>query len=332
MNKQEKENFKDSCRRARSFVYKNARPVELARWKYHFEDGNREEVLDALACYQNEDGGFGNGLEPDCWNQNSSPIQTWEATEILWEINMDQSDAKHPIVQGILDYLSSGQDFDEDNELWSHTVETNNDFPHADWWHYPHSKWWEDTAVNRFAFHYNPTAALAGFVLYFEKKDSELYDLAMRIAKNAINVFLQIPGLCDQHVIFCFHRLHEYIIEAGLEAEFPMEKFTSCLHELVHSTITQDINLYITMWGDVGICRPSRFILSKDSDYFEANQDISRFECEFIAKTQLEDGSWEVPWDWGKTYPEAWGVAKNWWKSRIIIENLLFWCGIEDIE
>ena len=33
---------------ARNFVYRNARPLELARWKYLFEGGSREEVLTAL--------------------------------------------------------------------------------------------------------------------------------------------------------------------------------------------------------------------------------------------------------------------------------------------
>lgn len=47
---------------ARNFVYRNARPLELARWKYLFEGGSREEVLTALASYQNDDGGFGLSL------------------------------------------------------------------------------------------------------------------------------------------------------------------------------------------------------------------------------------------------------------------------------
>lgn len=69
--------------KARGFIYRNARPVDLARWRYHFEGGAREEVLTALAAFQNEDGGFGHGLEADSLNPNSCPIQTWNACEIL---------------------------------------------------------------------------------------------------------------------------------------------------------------------------------------------------------------------------------------------------------
>lgn len=65
--------------KARQFIYQNARPLELARWQVHFENGSREAVLQALQVYQNEDGGFGHGLEPDNWNPNSTPIATWAA-------------------------------------------------------------------------------------------------------------------------------------------------------------------------------------------------------------------------------------------------------------
>ena len=51
---------------AGNFIYRNARPLDLARWQYLFEDGGRENVLNILASYQNEDGGFGHALEPDC--------------------------------------------------------------------------------------------------------------------------------------------------------------------------------------------------------------------------------------------------------------------------
>lgn len=96
--------------KAKEFIYRNARPLDLARFRYHFENGSTEDVLNALAFYQNEDGGFGHALEPDSWNPNSSPIQTWYATEILREIGF--TDSSHPITAGILKYLESGRDFD----------------------------------------------------------------------------------------------------------------------------------------------------------------------------------------------------------------------------
>ena len=37
MKEEEKEAFDNAYHRARRFVYKNARPLELAKWQYHFE-------------------------------------------------------------------------------------------------------------------------------------------------------------------------------------------------------------------------------------------------------------------------------------------------------
>ncbi|QHQ63344.1 hypothetical protein Ana3638_23320 [Anaerocolumna sedimenticola] len=42
----------------RSWVYRIARPLEMALWNYHFENGGKDAVLRALAAYQNTDGGL----------------------------------------------------------------------------------------------------------------------------------------------------------------------------------------------------------------------------------------------------------------------------------
>ena len=63
----------------------------MARWNYLFENGSKEDVASVLKTYQNDDGGFANALEPDCWNINSTPLQTWVATQIIKEINLDDS-------------------------------------------------------------------------------------------------------------------------------------------------------------------------------------------------------------------------------------------------
>ena len=118
--------------KAQNFIYRNARPLDLARWQYHFENGSQEAVLKALAAYQNQDGGFGHGLEADSFNPDSSPIQTWTATEILREVGV--TDGKNPVIQKILAYLESGADFDAVRKQWLNTIPSNNEYPCAIWW------------------------------------------------------------------------------------------------------------------------------------------------------------------------------------------------------
>lgn len=42
--------------KARTFVYRNARPMDQARFPFHFEKDSKGTVRNALMCYQNMDG------------------------------------------------------------------------------------------------------------------------------------------------------------------------------------------------------------------------------------------------------------------------------------
>ena len=92
-------------RNLRTYHFRNSRALDVARWNYQFEDGSVQDVLKALACYQNADGGFGHGLEPDIRTAESNPMSTWAATRILRECHLpDMSDR---MIQKILSYLAA---------------------------------------------------------------------------------------------------------------------------------------------------------------------------------------------------------------------------------
>ena len=296
---------------ARSFIYRNARPLDIARWQYHFEGGSKDAVLTALAAYQNEDGGFGHALEPDAWNPNSAPIQTWTASEILREI--DFTDNTHPIIKGILRYLSSGQDFE--GHFWHCTVSSNNGYPHAPWWHTES----DSTCHND----YNPTACLAGFIICFAEKGSELYKQGCRIAKEAFDTYMNGELLGDMHTAGCFIRLMQYCEEAGADDIFDIAALKEKLREQVKHSITQNT----AEWKTSYTCKPSQFFNSCDSIFYADNKEIAEYECEYIIKTQLADGSWNIPWGWAD-YPEEWALAKNWWKGNGAILNMLYLKGM----
>jgi hypothetical protein len=297
--------------KARKFIYRNARPLDIARWQYHFESGSKDAVVTALAVYQNKDGGFGHALEPDAWNPNSSPIQTWTATEILREISF--TDTKHSVVRGILDYLASGQDFT--GKFWHTVILSNNDFPHASWWH---------TESNSTSHSdYNPTACLAGFIVRFAHKESILYQLGCRIAKEAYRSYISGDLLADMHTAGCFIRLWEYCEESGAADIIDCSALKERLREQVRFGITGNTD----EWETGYVCKPSQFFNSRDSIFYEDNKEISDYECGFIKRTQLDDGSWNIPWGWNG-YPEEWAVSKNWWKSNSIVLNMLYLKGI----
>lgn len=299
--------------RAGDYIYRHARPLDFARWRYHFEEGSKEEVLRALVHYQNADGGFGHALEADAWNPHSSPIQTWMATDILHEIAF--TEGEHPIIQGILRYLGSGSDFL--NGFWRNTIESNNDYPHAPWWH--------TESVSSCHHDYNPTVCLAGFILRYAAPDSTLYRLGREIAGAAVRHLLE-GGETDMHTISCYIRFMEYLNEAKAADLIEYEALRDKLHSEVAKWITRDTAL----WEECYVCRPSQFFYTRQSEFYEENRDIADYECAFIQKTQLEDGSWHIPWSWNG-YPEEWAVSKNWWKANGIIKNMTYLRGFDRI-
>ncbi|HEY5560815.1 MAG TPA: hypothetical protein VIK72_03505 [Clostridiaceae bacterium] len=290
-----------------NWIYKNLRPLDIARWQYHFEKGNKEDVLKALSTYQNEDGGFGHALEPDSWNPNSSPIQTWVATEILKEI--DYKDKEHPIIRGILKYLKSGADFKEG--FWLSSVLSNNDYPHAPWWH---------TDINSTSqTSYNPTACLAGFGLCYSDLDSKLHKKCKEIVAEAVNKYLEDGYLESMHTVNCYLRLMEYCEQVGIKDLFEIFKLKEKLIKQVKLSITKDKCL----WEGNYICKPSQFFNSQNSIFYETNKEIGDYECEYIVNSRNVQGVWDITWSWNE-YPSEWAISENWWKGNLVICNMLY--------
>ncbi len=292
--------------KARTFIYRNARPLDLARFQYHFENGEKEAVLKALSYYQNEDGGFGHTVEADCWNPNSIPLHSNTASDIIREIDFE--DNRHPVVVGLLRWYASGEHFS--GRTWAITVESNNEHPHAPWWH--------TESVSSCHTDYNGTAQIAGFIARYADKDSDIFKLGVRVANEAVAA-LSPDEIRDMHTCACYMRMAE-LFEKGNATEYiPFDELKRKLHKSINKLIVTDTDKW-----NAYVCRPSCFIGSKDSEYYADNKAIADYECEHIIKTQLSDGSWDIGWSWGGNYPDEWAISKNWWKGQGIIQNLLY--------
>jgi hypothetical protein len=145
---------KSAQAQAKDFIFTKGRPLEQALYNYHFEEGPATAVLDALAHFQNDDGGFGNALEPDIRMAQSSVLATTVALQILHQIG---SDSQNSLVQGAMRYLMDS--YEADNKVWPLIPRHNNDFPHAPWWH-------DDGNLRRNfgQFLANPRAEIVGYL------------------------------------------------------------------------------------------------------------------------------------------------------------------------
>lgn len=292
--------------KARAFMYRNARPIDLARFQYHFENGSKEAVMNVLSYYQNEDGGFGHAVEADCWNPNSTPLHSNTASEIIREINFE--DANHPIIKGLLKWYASGTHFN--GKTWEITVPSNDDYPHAPWWH--------TNSISSCHTDYNGTAQIAGFIVRYADKESDIFNFGVRIANEAIAA-LSPDEIRDMHTCACYMRMAELFEKANVTEYIAFDE----LKEKLHKSINKLIEIDTTKWNGY-VCQPSCFITSNQSEYYPANKEIADYECQYIIDTQLSDGSWNIGWNWGGNYPDEWTISKNWWKGQWIIQNLLY--------
>jgi hypothetical protein len=96
----------DMVERAREFVHAHGRDIDQARFDYHFGGLPLEQLLAVLGRYQNGDGGFGNGLEPDIGAPDSNPF----ATELALEYCMQAAAPRdHPLLTKAVAHLEETQ-------------------------------------------------------------------------------------------------------------------------------------------------------------------------------------------------------------------------------
>jgi hypothetical protein len=112
---------------AETFIWSTARLVDRHRYAMLFRGGPAESTLAALRGYQNPDGGFGHGLEPDLRGPGSQPGPTLYALEILEETGMLGGD------MGVAARAWIARVTDPDGGLPS-ALPGFEAYPHAPWW------------------------------------------------------------------------------------------------------------------------------------------------------------------------------------------------------
>jgi len=286
----------------KNWLLRNARTLESARFAYLFETIDVIHVIDTLKAYQNNDGGFGHGLESDFICLESSPMQCWTALEIIEEIGYDNAPE---ITQNLINYLLDTAPMEEGK--WLSKVPSINDYPHAPWWHFTEAdKIWG----------YNPTAALAGFVLKYTEKSTKEHEAALKIAQGAIKAFLTTE-ITEMHELRSFVELHRY-----LSCETPCDnflKFSDKLKKTIMSIVEQDE----TKWFSTYCIRPSQFVIGSEDLGYSVLKPLFDKELDMIMKQRNDEGVWNITWNWGQ-YPEAYPIAKKNWQGVLVVSYLKF--------
>ena len=117
--------------KAGKFIFQHGRLLERQLYATFFQGGPKEACIKALLAYQNEDGGFGNGIEPDLLCPDSTAIGAETAMGILDLLDAGAGGPEGEIVTHLVSWIVANQD---DRGVIPHPPARLLDYPHQPWW------------------------------------------------------------------------------------------------------------------------------------------------------------------------------------------------------
>ena len=81
--------------KVKEYLAQHGRSLDLALHEFHVGKRDSDTVLQELRKYQNHDGGFGHGIEPDLRMPHSSALATSVAFQFLVEIGAGTEEPVH---------------------------------------------------------------------------------------------------------------------------------------------------------------------------------------------------------------------------------------------
>jgi hypothetical protein len=291
--------------RAKTFIQSNARPLEQALYRFHLEQVGPDGVLSALTAYQNPDGGFGHGLEPDLTLPDSSAICTTRAIQTLADVG---TPADHPLVAGGIRYLLAT--YDRTKRVWEIVPRTANNFPHAPWWQYDdvgQAARWGDYLVN-------PRAEIVGCLHQYATLVPA--SVLREVTDSLLDHLASHGDPKDRHEIACYLSL----VETPSLPQDLRRRVVSAIESAVRRAVERDP----AKWPKYCF-KPAGYMAAVRSPASPFAQMLAR-EVEtcldYEIGRQQPDGSWHPTWSWGDDYPEAWQEAKLAWQGILTVQML----------
>ncbi|MGM0845126.1 MAG: hypothetical protein ACQEUT_09125 [Bacillota bacterium] len=286
--------------RARTFILTNARPLDASLFRYLVEDGDKEEVAKELAYFQNEDGGFGNGIEPDIRMPDSSPISTTIGLQYARKLKLTGKDDS---VRKALEYLM--KEYDESIGGWHLVGREVNDHPHAPWWTFDGEK--GHCGVH--ATWANPNAEIAGYL--YEYADYVPVELVEKVTKRARKELQTSSGEMEMHDFLCYKRLMDSV-HPPLKEE---------IEERLKKSVRKITKLNRSEWEGYGT-KPLQVADSPASPFFPLLKEEVSENLDYEIEKLTEAGYVSPNWSWFGSYDEVWKGAEKEWSGYLTVELL----------
>ena len=281
--------------RAAAFINMQARELDKRLFTYHFEGGTAVSVLDALAYYQNDDGGFGKAIEPDFRLQASSPMATSVGLQYCAAV---AATADHSIVQGAIRYLIDA--YDAEHNYWPATYENVNEEPHAWWWHVEKLTPPDETRWP------NPSAELVGYLhRYAALAPAEFLE---RVTARAEQNLAGADIIDKKYNVLCWERARPWLPES----------LQTAVIRAINRTYTALSPIAIDSFDELGLLA---FAPTPAALMAQAAPDVVQQALDQEIDNQAEDGGWWPGWHWGQ-YEDVWPIAKQEWAGKITADTL----------
>lgn len=285
---------KSGFEQAAAFMKHKARRLEKALFEYEFESGPFHAVLAELKTYQNDDGGFGNGLEPDLRCPESSALATTRGLEIL-QIG-EPSELRTEMILNTLDFLEDT--YQPELKGWDMIPKEAENYPRAVWWNY-----------GVFRDHWgNPNADILAFLIDYRSvfKFASLNPLI----DHAMEYLLNQCDLSEMHELFCYLHLEERLdSEQGSKIADKLEQF---LDRCVDSRTGERTGY---------VANPLQVVHSPASPYYKKYAEVIPAELDLLVHQQADDGSWEPNWTWHQ-FEKEWVEARREWQGVLTLQAL----------
>ncbi len=288
--------------RAETFIDQHARPLERCIAAAYFGQGSQKAIFDALAKFQNPDGGFGNALEPDLRLPDSSVLATTVALQTLRAFD---ASADHVLVRGAMHYLL--QTFNPAAMTWPFIPPNVDDAPHAPWWTYSENiaESWNDFLVN-------PRVEIIGYLHDYGPRGLPAW-VRDSLTQAAVNYIEEAPDKIQMFDLLCYNRLIQSKALPEPTRQVLIEKLTPLVDKLVVKDPGE--------WEGYSLA-PLELVDAPDAPFADLLAESVAQHLDFEIAHQQDNGSWQPKWTWGGMYPETWPQAKEEWAGVLTVKTL----------
>lgn len=281
---------------------KIARPLEISYFDVLFNGNSADEYLNELAKFQNDDGGFGKGIESDLRYPFSCALST--SVGIRYALRFEKHPMAEKIIEKSIRYLDNT--YDVSRVGWFSVGKDVNNYPHSPWWHWDDSKGM--TAIDNYWG--NPSAEILGYIIKYEKYIKNIDIEVMK--KHAKEHIQSIKKWESFHELYCY----SYLIET-IENDYS-KSIVEKVSEGINVMVNKNIETYYKDYSPVPLnfINDLKFTYGIEDRFIQENVEVllNRFEHEIVLTPN---------WDWNdELYKKDMKIARNEWKGVLTIDAL----------